>query len=424
MKRINKIFILLILIFTIFLNNKIIYAEEEMQIFSNKNEVEAGEEIEVNIEIENPDVQALTLEIYWDRAVLEYISGPENSNNLENRIIYTWINENGENYETISIGTFVFKALQNGTGNITVTGEFYNINGDEIKIDDSNLEIKVGKEKIKVEEVPPQNENVSENNSNLAVLRLNEEGISPDFSKDIKEYYFTTNSSITNLEITAIPENREANVTITGNNNLKMGENVIDIKVESQDKTNTSIYKIYVTKTNNLELANANLETLAIRQGTLDPEFNSNTTKYKVEIANGIDKIDILAIPQKEKATVKILGNGEMKEGNNKIEIIVLAENGTTNKKYEINVYRRNAEEQQKYEEERQYQTERLSAILEEEEQKEAQDKNQNQNENETVNNQEEQKSSNKFFIIIPVVIIIILIGVYILRYKIKQKRK
>lgn len=423
MKRINKIFILLILIFTIFLSNKIVHAEEEMQIFSNKNEVEAGEEIEVNIEIKNPEIQALTLEIYWDKGVLEYISGPEHSNNLENRIIYTWINENGENREIINIETFVFKAVQNGTGNITITGEFYNINGDEIKIDDSNLEIKVGKEKIKVEEVPPQNENVSENNSNLAVLRLNEEGISPDFSKDIKEYYFTTNSSITNLEITAIPENREANVIITGNNNLKMGENIIDIKVESQDKTKTSTYKIYVTKTNNLELANANLETLAIRQGTLEPEFNSNTTKYKVEIANGIDKIDILAIPQKEKATVKILGNGEMKEGNNKIEIIVLAENGTTNKKYEINVYRRNAEEQQKYEEERQYQTERLSAILEEEEQKEAQDKNQNQNENETVNNQEE-KNSNKFLVIIPIVIIIILIGVYILRYKIKQKRK
>lgn len=422
MKKLNKIFILLILIFTIFLNNKIIYAEE-MQIVSNKNEVEAGEEIEVNIEIKNPEIQAFTLEIYWDKAVLEYISGPEHSNNLENRLIYTWINENNEKYETINIETFIFKAIQNGTANITVTGEFYNINGDEIKIDDSNLEIKVGKEKIKVEEVPPQNENVSENNSNLAILRLNEEGITPEFNKDIKEYYFTTNSSITNLEITAIPENKEANVTITGNNNLKMGENTVEIKVESQDKTKTSTYKIYVTKTNNLELANANLETLAIRQGTLEPEFNSNTTKYKVEIANGIDKIDILAIPQKEKATVKILGNGEMKEGNNKIEIIVLAENGTTNKKYEINVYRRNAEEQQKYEEERQYQTERLSAILEEEEQKEAQNKNQNQNENKIVNNQEE-KNSNKFLVIIPIVIIIILIGVYIWRYKTKQKRR
>lgn len=420
MKKLNKIFILLILIFTIFLNSKIVYAIQEMQIISNKNEVEAGDEIGIDIEINNPEVQACTLEIYWDRTILEYISGPENSNNLENRIIYTWINENNERYETINVETFIFKALQDGTANITVTGEFYNINGDEIKIDDSNLEIKVGKEEVKVEEVHQQNQDVSADNSNLSVLRLNEEGISPDFNKDIKEYYFTTDSSINNLEITAIPENSEANVTISGNNNLKMGENTVEIKVESQDKTKTSTYKIYVTKTNNLELANANLETLAIRQGTLEPEFDSSTTKYKVEIANGIDKIDILAVPQREKATLTILGNGEMKEGNNEIEIIVLAENGTTNKKYEINVYRRNTEEQQKYEEDVQYQAERLSAILEEEAEKEEQ----NQNENKTVNNQEEQKSSNKFLVIIPVVIIIILIGVYIWRYKIKQKHK
>lgn len=414
----KRLFILIIFTIIILININIVHAEEEMQILSNKNEVEAGEEFEINIEIKNPEVQAFTLEIYWDRAVLEYISGPENSNNLENRIIYTWINENNEKYETINIETFIFKALQNGTANITVTGEFYKANGDEIQIDDSNLEIKVGKEELKIEELPEQNENVSLDNSNLAVLRLSEEGITPDFNKDIKEYYFTTNSSINNLEITAIPENSEANVTISGNNNLQMGENTVEIKVESQDNTKTSTYKIYVTKTNNLELANANLETLAIRQGTLEPEFDNNITKYKVEIANGINKIDILAVPQREKATLKILGNGEMKEGNNKIEIIVLAENGTTNKKYEINVYRRNVEEQQKYEEERQYQAERLSTILEEEAEKEE------QNENKIVNNQEAAKNSNKFLIIIPVVIIIILIGGIIYKLKIKQKNK
>ena len=408
----KRSFILVIFIFIILINISIVNATEQMQILSNKNEVEVGEEIEINIEIKNPEVQAFTLEIYWDKSVLEYVSGPENSNNLENRIIYTWINENNEKYETINIETFIFKAIQKEATNITVTGEFYNINGDEIKIDDSNLEIKVGKKEKELEELPPQNENVPAGNSNLAILRLSEEGISPEFNKDIKEYYFTTNSSLANLEITAIPENSEANVTITGNNNLKMGENVIEIKVESQDKTNTSIYKIYVTKTNNLELANANLETLAVKQGILEPEFESNITKYRAEIANEIDRIDILAIPQKEKATVKILGNGEIKEGNNKIEIIVLAENSTTSKKYEINVYRRNAEEQQKYEEERQYQAERLSTILEEEEEK--QNQTNEQNGDKIANNQEEQKRNNKFFIILPAVIIIILIGVYI----------
>ena len=44
------------------------------------------------------------------------------------------------------------------------------------------------------------------------MLRLNHEGISPEFKKDQKEYYFVTDNKIDNLEITAIPENPDATV--------------------------------------------------------------------------------------------------------------------------------------------------------------------------------------------------------------------
>ncbi len=408
----QKIFLIIVLIFILLLNINVSFADNEMKIIPDKNTIEAGEEVGINIEIGNKEVQAFTLEIYWDRAVLEYISGPENSNNLGNRIIYTWINESGKDHDTINIEKFNFKALQDSTANITITGEFYNLNGDEIKIDDSSFEVKVGKEEKNNEEAVEDVENVSDDNTNLNILRLDQEGISPDFNKDIKEYYFIANNTINDLGITAIPENRGANVTITGNKNLKMGENVIDIKVESKDKTKTSIYRIYVSKTNNIELANANLETLAIRQGVLEPEFDSNMTKYKVEIANNIDKIDILAIPQKENARVKIIGNGEMKEGDNQIQVVVLAENGTTNKKYDVIVHRRNQEEEQKYEEERNYQAERLSTILEEEK------------ENEQKNNEEVKNKSNMLFIVILISILAIVIAVFIYKYKSKNGNK
>lgn len=408
----QKIFLIIVLIFILLLNINVSFADNEMRIVSDKNTIEAGEEVGINIEIGNKEVQAFTLEIYWDRAVLEYISGPENSNNLGNRVIYTWINESGKDHDTINIEKFNFKALQDGNANITITGEFYNLNGDEIKIDDSSFEVKVGKEEKNNEETIEDVENVSDDNTNLNILRLDQEGISPDFNKDIKEYYFIANNTINNLGITAIPENPSATVTITGNKNLKMGENVIDIKVESKDKSKTSIYKIYVTKTNNIELANANLQTLAIRQGVLEPEFDSNMTKYKVEIANNIDKIDILAIPQKENATVKIIGNVDIKEGDNQIQVVVLAENGTTNKKYDVIVHRRNQEEEQKYEEERNYQAERLSTILEEEK------------ENEQKNNEEVKNKSNILFIVILISILAIVVSVFIYRYKFKNGNK
>lgn len=413
MKKLKTIYIFIILVILLLINRNITFAADEMRIIPDKNTIEAGEEVGINIEIGNKEVQAFTLEIYWDRAVLEYISGPENSNSLGNRIIYTWINESGKDHDTINIEKFNFKALQDGTANITITGEFYNLNGDEIKIDDTNVEVKVGKEEEKNdEEAVIDNTNVSDDNTNLSILRLDQEGISPDFNKDIKEYYFVTDKSINSINITAIPENSGATVTIAGNKNLKIGENTIDIKVESKDKSKTSIYKIYVTKTNNIELANANLETLAIRQGVLETEFDSNMTKYKVEIANNIDKIDILAVPQKENATVKIIGNGEMKEGDNQVQVVVLAENRTTNKKYDVIVHRRNQAEEQRYAEERKYQAERLSTILEEEKQ------------NEQKNNEETQNKSNILFIVILISILAIVVSVFIYRYKFKNKVK
>lgn len=416
MKKLKTIYIFIILVILLLINGNITFASDEMRIIPDKNTIEAGEEVGINIEIGNKEVQAFTLEIYWDRAVLEYISGPENSNNLGNRIIYTWINESGKDHDTINIEKFNFKALQDGTANITITGGFYNLNGDEIKVNDTNVEVKVGKEEAnkESEEAVINNTNVSDDNTNLSILRLDQEGISPDFNKDIKEYYFVTDKAINNINITAIPENSGATVTIAGNKNLKIGENTIDIKVESKDKSKTSVYKIYVTKTNNIELANANLETLAIRQGVLEPEFDSNMTKYKVEIANNIDKIDILAVPQKENATVKIIGNGEMKEGDNQVQVIVLAENRTTNKKYDVIVHRRNQEEEQKYAEERKYQAERLSTILEEEK----------QNEQNNDNNEEVQNKSNMIFIVILISILAIVFSVFIYRHKFKNGNK
>lgn len=415
MKKIRKIFILIILTLILLIDSNISFAAGQMQITSDKNVVEAEQEIAVKVELKDVEIAAFTLEIYYDGARLEYISGPENSNNVNNRVIYTWVNENGNNTDKVSIETFKFKAIQDGVGNVAVTGDFYNSNGERVQINNSNLEIKIGKENEEMVALNDneQNQNVSESNSDLAVLRLSEEGISPDFNKDIKEYYFVTDKAINSIDITAIPANAEATVTIAGNNNLKMGENTIEIKVESKDKSKTSIYKIYVTKTDNIEKANANLETLAVRQGTLEPEFDSNMTKYKVEIANDIDKIDILAVPQKENATVKIIGNGEMKEGDNQIQVVVLAENGTTNKKYDVIVHRRNQEEEQKYAEERKYQAERLSMVLEEEKQNEQNNNN---------NNEEVQNKSNMIFIVILISIVAIGGIVFINRYKLKNK--
>lgn len=402
------IIVLIIMLLLLLLNNNIIHAEQNIPLIVDKQNIKLDEELKLKINLNNIGIATFTIEIYFDNTKLEYINGPENSNYANNRIIYTWTSENGKNSNNIETGDFILKGKQEGNANIVVIGEFYDEGGNSLDIKNSNLEITIGTIKQETLEVQDEDEtNTSSDNANLKIMRLNREGISPEFSSQVEEYYFVTEENISSFNITAIPENKNSTVTITGNENLKQGKNTISIKVESEDKSQTKEYKIYVTKTNNLEKANANLETLAIRQGSLIPEFDNNVTKYNIEIENSISKLDILAIPQREASTVKIIGNEEMKIGDNKIEIIVLAEDKLTEKKYEINVHRRNEQEEIENEEEQKVQVEKLTAILEQEEE-----------ENKIIeeNKNKENNYIKSIMIIILFVAVAIIIGIIIYR--------
>lgn len=407
MKKIKKVCILFILSIIIFINNS--FANSEIEIISNNTTIETNEQIQINIELKDVNVASFIIEILWDATKLEYLEGPENSNYINNRILYTWVSDKGINVNNVITEKFTFKAIKDGIANIVVTGEFYDINGDEVKIDDNHLEINI--EDKTSEQTKQSNtstkEKVSSNNTELSILRLNHEGISPQFDSSILEYYFIVDKEISNLEVTAIPKNENSTVTTTGNQQLKMGKNTISINVESEDKTQNTTYKIYVTRTDDIEKANADLETLAIKQSDLNPEFNNNVTHYTAEIANNIDKIDILAIPLKEKASVQILGNEEMNIGNNIIQVIVEAEDGVTAKKYQIIVHRRNEEEEIQYQEEQKVQIEKLSNILEE--------KNEEQQEDIT---QEEKRKNEIIIAIIIVIILIIVVTTIMIRKK------
>lgn len=413
--------ILSLLIILIFINIPMSLAKSEITVTFNKENIQVGEDVGLKINIANVDIASFTLEIYFNETNLEYISGPENSNYSNGRILYIWVSETGENKSNIDIGTFLFKGKKDGVSNIVVTGEFYNSEGKQIQLENGKKEIRIGVNNSQNQAEQIAESNLSDN-TNLSILRINEEGISPDFRPDIKEYYFIANKNINKLEVTAIPENLNAVVTIIGNDNFIIGKNTIDIKVESEDKTKIDIYRIFVTRAENMEMANANLETLAIRQATLNPEFDNNVTYYKAEISNDINKIDILAIPQKENATVKIAQNDEMQIGLNKIEITVTAEDGITDKKYVLEVYRRNEEEEIKAQEEKKLETEKLSAILEENQNNNGQSAVEEDNNQDKIKSKDEKIKNNiRIGIwIIAGVIVVIGIGFY---FRLKKRK-
>lgn len=180
-------------------------------------------------------------------------------------------------------------------------------------------------------------------NNNLKSLQLDAEGISPAFNKNKTQYYITIPENISNINVTATPEDSKASVQVLGNTNIQVGNSQIKIVVTAENG-NKKEYVINVIKTNNPELANANLENLAIENVTLVPEFDSDIIDYTAEVSADIDKLNILAVPQIEAATVSIEGNENLQIGDNFIKVTVLAQDGQTSKVYNIIVKKNESE--------------------------------------------------------------------------------
>lgn len=73
---------------------------------------------------------------------------------------------------------------------------------------------------------------------------------------------------------------------------------------------------------------NANLKELKITPGTLNREFAKEETNYALTVGSDISQLVISAIPEDDRATVSITGNGDFAEGHNTVEINVKAQSG------------------------------------------------------------------------------------------------
>lgn len=389
-----------------------------LKIENDKKEVYLDETFKIYVDIGDISVSAYTLNLYFDNSKLEYAEGPENTNILNNRIITIWYDEKGgiNPKKNEQIAEFTFRAIEEGNVNFNLSGEFFDKDGNTLNINEANIQLKIkGIQESKEDNQEEKEDLTTSNDSSLKILRLSEEGIVPEFSPDIKDYYFVTSKDFTNLNITAIPNNSDANVRINGNDNLNEGINKITIDVISKDKTSKSTYTINLTKTKNVEDANANLETLAIENVLLEPIFDTNTLNYKASVSNNIENLNIFAVPENTNGKVEIEGGSNLKEGTNKVNIKVTAPNGFSFRNYQVIIHRRTLEEDDKYQEEQEASAKKLSTILEEQE---------NDENIEEENNKEEAEENKKNDVIKKVIIVIGLMIIVTTEIIVIKKRK
>lgn len=415
----KKIIVLILVMLFIVSICSTILARSEVKFSVDKKEILIDNEFTLSVNVEDAQIAAYTIWIYFDTEKLECLEKKDSINIIGDKIIYTWFSEAGKNQEVEKIIDLKFKAKQEGSVLFSLVGEFYDQNGKKIDMKYNQLEIQIGqKDNIaKIEADGTENNLVrteEKNNANLEIMRLNQEGIEPDFSPNINEYYLVVDEKIKNLDVMAIPANIKADVRISGNENLKKGLNTVKILVTSEDKTKRKEYIINVTRTNNVDSANTDLETLAIENVILTPEYQANITEYNVEVSKDTNELNILAIPSDEDARVEIIGEKGLKTGDNSVEIVVTAKNGITTKNYKINVHKRTNDEEVLKKQEQIDKTEESNKIMEQKEKEEDLEK--------TEKEEETEQDEHNVISIIGVVLAIMVIGITVLRIVKRQK--
>ena len=84
---------------------------------------------------------------------------------------------------------------------LQVEGDFYDQKGNLLRTDFKEKQVRIGKEESNLlNQEKEEGSNRQEGNANLQVLRLDREGITPDFSPEIHEYYLTIPTNIQKIK--------------------------------------------------------------------------------------------------------------------------------------------------------------------------------------------------------------------------------
>ena len=121
------------------------------------------------------------------------------------------------------------------------------VGNNELLIGENTVNVKVTAEDGTVRTYTINVTKVADVGVKLSELSIESYTLSPEFSSDVFEYTLNiTDTSITNLAINAKSDEENVDIEIVGNNELKLGKNIITILVTSKNDNLTTTYQIVV----------------------------------------------------------------------------------------------------------------------------------------------------------------------------------
>ena len=180
-------------------------------------------------------------------------------------------------------------------------------------------------------------------NANLINLGIRPHDFS-GFRSNTTSYSVTVPADTESVEVYAEAQDSNATISGTGTVNLQEGENTINVVVTTEDGT-TKTYTIIITREaaenteENTEIIEGEgLASLSIQNIELSPKFETNVYEYTAKYIGEDTTLQIEANPTNEEYQVEIVGNEDLKEGENLITILVSDSDGNNVATYQITV--------------------------------------------------------------------------------------
>ena len=181
-----------------------------------------------------------------------------------------------------------------------------------------------GKNELSEEEIKEKEDKA---NKNLSYLRVEEYEIYPEFNKNTLNYDLIIPEDVTKVDVDTEPEMEGAVVRISGNTKLTKSDSTINITVTAINGTSKT-YKINVIKEPEVNLK---LESLEIEGLNLNPVLNEDTFYYTSSIEDTeLTDLNVIAKSNNESANIEIIGNKNIVDGENNINIILKSNDETT----------------------------------------------------------------------------------------------
>ena len=179
--------------------------------------------------------------------------------------------------------------------------------------------------------------------------------------------------NVQTIEVYATAKNASAKISGTGTQKLAIGENKIDVVVSASDGT-TKTYTINVKRegenkeevSQTTEKVEEGLSELKVENLELTPKFTTNVYEYSTKYIGEKTTLDIQAIVTEPTYTAEIVGNEDLKEGENVVTILVSDKDGKNIATYQININKSKIDEEAiaKQEEERKQQEQKKLLLI------------------------------------------------------------